>query len=604
MPDIASGESPPRARRVLVPVSNPETAPGLLHLAWTLADRQQGHVIALYVTLGDTEIDDDAIEELSKIVERERGAGVDAELMTRSAPTVARGILEVAREQGVSLVVLGFQAGRGEEQVGPIVDSVARTAPYDLVVFRSRSRQHVTLDEIKRVVMPLDGSDNARVAARMGVQLAEAYQAEPVAIYVQTDPRLPTWHGQARIDASLARLSPDDARRVRRQVVVARDVVQALAARVDEHDLVVIGFSERSPRDRWILGDVPQETLASAPGPVIVVKQAISEDSSEAERMGRRLLAQFSPRLTPAERTEVQRRAAEMSLHGINFYVLMVFSALLASFGVLQNNVGVIIGAMLVAPMRDPLMAFAAGLVQGHLRLMRDAAVTVVFGIGIGLLVSAGLGLVYPIDVPTREMLAWGKPSLLDMGVALAAGAVGAYALARKDIASVLAGVAVAVSLVPPLCTIGLALAFGDETLALGSSLLFASNIVSISLAGAAIFVWLGIRPIRTSSTLPHWVISLAVLALLAVPLARAFVEVIRLEQQTSTTRNVLAEQFEGGEVLEVELTAGDPYEVRATIRSVEWLTSLDVQEAQDALRDALGQDVALELTNVRAIEP
>ena len=606
MPENSTDESPHRARLVLVPVSNPDTAPGLLDLAWNLADREEGRVIALYVTLGDTEDDDDAIEVMTAVVEQERAEGADVELMTRTAPTVARGILDVAREQGVSLIVIGFQiAGHGKVTVGPVVESVARTTPCDLIVFRGSKQRRLDLEQVKRIVMPLNGSDNARVAARVGSQLAGAYEAEPLAIYIESDPHLPDWHGLARIEASLSRLPPDRARQVRRTVAHARDVVRGVVSRSEPDDVLVIGFSERSSLDRWIFGDIVQRMLAQAPSPVIVVKQAISEDVSEAERLGRRLLAQFSPRLTPAERTEVERHASELSLRGINFYVLMFLSALLASLGLLQNSATVIIGAMLVAPLMSPLMAFSVGLLQGRLRLMRDAALTTVTGVGIGLAVTIALGWLFPMDVATDQMLARGEPSLLDLGIALASGAVGAYAMARKDIPSALAGVAIAAALVPPLCTVGLAIAFGDQELALGSTLLFATNIVSISLAGAGIFLWLGIRPEPQAETMVNWLVSLVVLVALAVPLVSAFVDVVRLEQQTSTVRSVLTDQFAPGEVVDVRLNASEqPNEVRATIRSVEWLTSLDVQEAQAALSEALGKEVMLELTNLRAIEP
>lgn len=605
MQDHAADDIFHRARRVLVPVSNPETAPGLLDLGWKLADPEKGKVIALFVTLGDTEADDDAVEGLTAIVEAAGSKGALVELVTRSAPTVARGILDAAREQNASLIVLGFQAPeRGKNLISPVIDSVARTTPVDLIVFRGAKREPLQLADVERVLMPVNGSENSQVAARLGIMLAQAYEAEPVAIYVQSDRRQPNWNGMARIAASLAKLPPTLARQVDRQVVQAQDVVQAVHARSRPEDLVVIGFSERSSLDRWIFGDVPQRLLAQIPGPVIITKQAISDERNGATRAWHRVMDQMSPRLTPAERTEVLRHASELSLRGIDFYVLMVLSAVLASLGLLQNSAAVIIGAMLVAPLMSPLMAFAVGFLYGQLRLMRAAAVTVVTGVAIGLMVALGIGLVFPVDAATSEMLLRGEPSLLDMGVALASGAVGAYAMARKDIPSALAGVAIAAALVPPLCTTGLALAFGDEDLAAGAALLFTTNIVSISLSGAAIFIWLGIRPQRQTETVRNWAISSVVLILLAIPLASAFVEVVRLEKQTSTTRDVLTEQFDGGELLDVQLTPGDTLEVRATIRSVEWLTSLDVQEAQAALAEALGQDVSLKLTNLRAIEP
>lgn len=606
MPDTSTGDYSEHSRLVLVPVSNPETAPGLLHLAWNLADRREGHVIALYVEQGDTERDDDAMQEMAAVIEAEREQGIDVELMARSAPTIARGILDVAREQGVSLIVLGFQAGRqGKVTIGPVVEAVARTTPCDLIVFRGVRGHRLELEDVSRIVMPLNGSDNARVAARVGVQLAEIYEAEPVAVYVEGDPHMPDWHGLGRIESSLTRLPPARARAVRRTVVHARDMGYGVLSRLTPNDVLVVGFSERSPLDHWIFGNVVQRMLSQAPGSVIVVKQAIDADMSPVERVGRRFLAQFSPRLTPAERTEVRRHAMEMSVRGINFYVLMFLSSILTSLGLLQNSATVIIGGMIVAPLMWPLMSFAIGLLQGQLLLMQSALVTALTGIGIGLGVAVALGLVFPIDVPTSQMAVLGEPSLLDMGIALAAGAVGAYAMARRDIPSALAGVAVATALEPPLCTMGLALAFEDAELANGAALLLATNLVSIALAGAAVFLWLGIRPARQRTSLVNWFISLVVLVGLAVPLGSAFLEVVRLEQQTSTVRNVLTAEFEPGQVVELRLvTTGTPYEVQATIRSVEWLTPVDVQDAQDALSEALGREVSLELTNVRAIEP
>lgn len=606
MPDTSTGDYSEHSRLVLVPVANPQTAPGLLHLAWSLADRAEGHVIALYVEQGDTERDDDAVEALTAVIEAERAQGLDVELVARSAPTIARGILDVAREQGVSLIVLGFQAtGHGKVTVGPVVESVARTTPCDLIVFRGSRGHRLELEHIHRIVMPLNGSDNARVAARVGVELAERYEAEPVAVYVEDDPHMPDWHGLGRIEASLSRLPADRARIVRRSVLHARDVGYGVLSRLTPNDVLVLGYSERSPLDRWIFGNIVQRMLAQAPGPVIVVKQAIDMDMSAVERVGRRLLSQFSPRLTPAERTEVRRHAVELSVRGINFYVLMILSSFLTSLGLLQNSATVIIGAMIFAPLMWPLMAFSVGLLQGQLRLMRNSAVTAITGVLIGLGVAIAIGLVFPIDVPTSQMQVLGEPSLLDMAIALAAGAVGAYAMARRDIPSALAGVAVATALEPPLCTMGLAIAFDNQELAQGAALLLATNLVSIALAGAGVFLWLGIRPARQMANLVNWLVSLIVLVALAVPLASAFLEVVRLEQQTSTIRNVLSAEFAPGQVVDLRLvTTGTPYEVHATIRSVEWLTPVDVQDAQEALSEALGQEVSLELTNVRAIEP
>ncbi|MBN1201173.1 MAG: DUF389 domain-containing protein [Anaerolineae bacterium] len=590
------------ARRVLVPVANPATAPGLIRLGWKLSQGEKGHVLALFVTVSSAELDEAAFEEITAVVDEAKEAGISIELITRTAPSIARGILDTAREQGATLMVLGFQAPvRGKVVLGSIVESVARTTPCDLVVHRNPSRTPIMVEDVEQIILPLDGSDNSRVAARLGLALADVYDAQPTAAFIQTDPDLPSWFGLARIEASLAGLK--NTRRVQRQVIQARDVVSGILARCEAKDMIVLGFAERSPLDRWIFGNVAQRMLAQAPGPVVLTKQAIAADLSLPQRARRRLITLFSPTLTPSERTEIVRQASELCLPGINFIILMLLSSVLASLGLLQNSAAVIIGAMLVAPLMSPLMSFSIGLVQGNLRLMRTAALTTVIGVLIGLGVAVVIGGAIPHDVSTSEMLARGQPSLLDMGVALASGAAGAYAMARKDIPSALAGVAIAAALVPPLCTVGLALAFGKFALAGGAGLLFLTNIVGISLIGAAVFIWLGIRPAKFG-TRRRLVISLAVLGVLALPLAQAFIDVARTEQRIRRARHVLEQHFEDADVIDVDLAGGDPLEITATLRSFTWITAHDVQAVEQALEDDLGREVDLEITNWRAINP
>jgi uncharacterized hydrophobic protein (TIGR00271 family) len=590
-------------RRVVVPVANPSTAPGLIRLACKLAAPQDGEVTALYVVLGSGEEDGEALEDLEAIVEETQAAGSPVELVTRSATSVARGILDAAREQGATLLLMGFEApSKGKVELGPVVDAVARIAPCDLLVFRHPPHMKHAFEDIEHVILPLDGREHSHIAARFGVFLAGIVDAQASAVYIQTTPNAPTWYGLGRIEASLQGVP--NAQRVHRQVVQAGNVAAGILSRTDPEDLIVLGFSERSSLDRLIYGTVTQQVLTQAPGPVLVAKRAMREDMPAIERAGRRLLARLSPTLTPYERSEVERVALETSPVNINFIVLILLSSVLASFGLLQNSAAVIIGAMLVAPLMSPLMSFSVGLVQGQPLVLRRAAITTGFGVLMALLVAIGVGAAMPVNFSTSEMLARGQPSLIDMGVALASGAAGAYALARKDIPSALAGVAIAAALVPPLCTVGLALAFNDHVLASGAALLFLTNIVSISLAGAVIFAWLGLRPDRRVRTRFGWTVSLGLLLILTVPLGSAFLSAVRTERQTDAARTILERELTDADVLEVKLTSGTPLIITATVLSSDWVSSASVYAAQSALADELDQDVQLTVTNWRAITP
>lgn len=603
MPEQKTNFASIDVRNILVPVANPATAGALIRLACKLSEESKGRVLALYVVTPASENAEEVLEKLKAIVQEEAEGGTSLELITRTAPSAARGILDVAREQGATLMLLGFRGPtRREAELGSMIEGVARTTPCDLLVFRNPARSRVTLDDIEHVILPLDGSDNSHVAASLGLHLARLYGAQATAIFVQTDSEVSGSVGLDRIALALEDLP--EARHIHRQVVQARDVVGGVLARADANDLIVLGFSERTPLDRWIYGDVTQRILSQAPCPVIVAKRSIRGEARAYERVWRRLLMRFSPTLTPYERSEVSRVAVETSTAGVNFLVLMFLSALLASFGLLQDSVAVIIGAMLVAPLMSPLMSFAVGLVQGKLSLMRNAGLTTLGGVAIGLLVAIVVGLAMPVNFSTSEMVVRGQPSLLDMGVALASGAAGAYAVARKDVPSALAGVAIAAALVPPLCTMGLALAFGDRSLASGSGLLFLTNIVSISLAGAGVFVWLGIQPGSHVRTRLGWIVTVAVLVALSVPLGSAFLNVVRTERQTDTARAILEEELPNSEVIEVRLISGTPLNITATVLSSSWVPATEVYRAQELLASELGREVQLTVTNWRAITP
>ncbi len=583
-----------------MPVANPATALDLIHMAWKLNVDQSGRVLALLVTVTGTESTPAVLDAITAIVEEARQGGIPVELVTRTAPNVARGILDAALEYGATLLILGFQApNRGPAALGPIVEAVARTTPCDLVVYRNPSRLPVSPEEIERVVLPLDGSENSKVAARLGLTLSQVYEAAPVAFYVQTDPGLPEWMSRAHIEASLAGL--DETRRVQRQVVRANDIVSGILTRCGSNDLIVLGFSEQSSLDRWIFGDVTQRMLARASGPVVLAKRAAGDRLTLSQRLRRRWVTRLSPTLTPSERLDMIRQAAELGQPGINFVVLMVLSSMLASFGLLQSSAAVIIGAMLVAPLMSPLMSFSIGLLQGHLRLMRTAAVTVLIGVLIALGVSLVGGLIMPLDVATAEMLSRGRPSLLDLGVALASGAAGAYAMARKDIPSALVGVAIAAALVPPLCTVGLALAFGKFSLASGAGLLFLTNVVSITLAGVGVFAWLGLVPPREARTRDRLAVLALALGLLVLPLASTFLDLVHSERDISLARHVLQDQFDGATVISVELKND---KVLATVRGPDIMSRQDVETAQLALEKRLGHAIDLEIIYWRTITP
>ncbi len=180
----------------------------------------------------------------------------------------------------------------------------------------------------------------------------------------------------------------------------------------------------------------------------------------------------------------------------ISYVVLMVLSTMLAAIGLYQSSTAVVIGAMLLAPLMAPIVSLAMGLLRQDARLSRASMVTIFVGIVIALSAAMLISLLFPHKPITPEMQARLQPSLLDLGVAVVAGIAGAYTKSNKDILGSLAGVSIAVALVPPLAVAGIGLGMGDLEFFSHAFLLFSTNLIGIILAATLTFRVLGFSPV------------------------------------------------------------------------------------------------------------
>jgi uncharacterized hydrophobic protein (TIGR00271 family) len=185
------------------------------------------------------------------------------------------------------------------------------------------------------------------------------------------------------------------------------------------------------------------------------------------------------------------------------FSVLLFLSAVIATLGILGESAATVIGAMIIAPLMTPIIATAAALVMGQpSRALRStlvvlAGVTGVICVGFVLsILNTGI-----VDFASNGQITGRvEPRMIDLFGALACGAAGAFAMSRDDIADSLPGVAVSISLVPPLAIVGVSLAAGEWARALGALLLFGTNYLSILLAGGAVLALLGLSRAATES--------------------------------------------------------------------------------------------------------
>lgn len=188
---------------------------------------------------------------------------------------------------------------------------------------------------------------------------------------------------------------------------------------------------------------------------------------------------------------DLDLRSGDTAAKQSAFWTMLVLSGVIATAGVLADSTATVIGAMIIAPLSTPIMGIALGIVK---RERIRAGRFVMFGAVVVVLIGVVAAFVVPdIDLKTNSQITGRtSPTMVDLIAAIATGLAGAVGLSRRDVAAVLPGVAIAISLVPPLAVVGICLGEGSISLAMGALLLFVSNLVSMVIAGTLLFAALG----------------------------------------------------------------------------------------------------------------
>jgi len=177
-----------------------------------------------------------------------------------------------------------------------------------------------------------------------------------------------------------------------------------------------------------------------------------------------------------------------------NYLLLVVFSTIVATIGLIEDNVAVVIGAMVIAPLLGPNIALAFGTALGDRVLITRALKTNLAGMLLALGLALLIGLLWPANIESRELMARTDVGLDGIVLALVSGAAAILSL-TTGLSSTLVGVMVAVAILPPTATLGLMVASGNYHLALGSGLLLAVNVVCVNLSAKLVLLWKGVKP-------------------------------------------------------------------------------------------------------------
>jgi uncharacterized hydrophobic protein (TIGR00271 family) len=272
------------------------------------------------------------------------------------------------------------------------------------------------------------------------------------------------------------------------------------------------------------------------------------------------IFLRWEPPVSPKELAKEMEDAAAPS---IDFYLLLLLSAILATLGLIADSAAVIIGAMIIAPLMNPIVAFSYALARGNGKLFVSAALSIFTGIVLVIAVSWGVTRILHYQLIGPEIFSRGTPNLIDLGIAIASGIAGSIAWSRRKIALALPGVAIAVALVPPICVTGIGLALGDagmmdgapETvgndtiLEAGSFLLFLTNFTAMIFCGSLVFLLQGYG--RWKGAKGGILASLILLALVAIPLSFTYAK-MRFRSEVASTLVDLAPRYPEWESVEV----------------------------------------------------
>lgn len=295
---------------------------------------------------------------------------------------------------------------------------------------------------------------------------------------------------------------------------------------------------------------------------------------------------------TPREiRDAVYLFTGDVGAKQSRFWLLLVISTVIATAGIISDSTATVIGAMIVAPLAVPIQGVGVAISAGEPRPLGQSTLMVIGAALVVVSLAALLALILPELKPladNSQVTGRVSPTLVDLVAAAATGLAGAFAVARRDIADILPGVAIAISLVPPLAVVGVTAEAGDWSSALGALILFLTNVLAMIVVGVALYSGLGVlRPRQPDDTFrrrPVYAIIGVVGVLVVGALAASTYRTVQLEDwRNGATRvaegwardngdRLVQTQFQGDKLILIvagKSTGGDDRELPALLRGV-----------------------------------
>ncbi|MFK2821409.1 TIGR00341 family protein [Arcobacter sp. YIC-80] len=331
-------------------------------------------------------------------------------------------------------------------------------------------------------------------------------------------------------------------------------------------------------------------------------KESIEVDSLPKEELSEVLLKKKLPFFKRASEEDFKdlflslKKSAKITFI---FSTLMTLSTLLSTTGLFANSSPVIICAMILAPLMAPMISLSMGVVRANSFLIIQSIKTLTYGVIIALFVSSIFTCFMPLDEITYEMKSRLNPNLLDLLVAIFSGIAGAYANSKEEVIKSLAGVAIAVALVPPLSVTGIGIGLMDLDIIYGSFLLFITNLVGITLSASLTFIVLGYSPIKKAKK--GLLYTFLLLVFISVPLVNTFEKMVEKNELSNKIKELKKVNVNDKDIVLKLLDLEDKQEyvyVRMELISNSFTSTLEYKAIRKEIERRLNRKILLEVSS------
>jgi uncharacterized hydrophobic protein (TIGR00271 family) len=326
-----------------------------------------------------------------------------------------------------------------------------------------------------------------------------------------------------------------------------------------------------------------------------------AENRSAPELKARSLFGLLRvPLVAGIDHAGVLARIESESGWSAHFVFMTLMSAGIAVLGLLLSSPAVVIGAMLISPLMNPILGLGFGLATFDFAEVRRSSIALAGGAALAVLFTALIVMASPLKAPTAEILARTRPNLFDLLVALFAALAGTFAIIRGR-GETIVGVAIATALMPPLAVVGYGLATSNMPVFIGSLELFTTNFVAISLTATAMARFAGFgHALSVRQSLMQTFLLISAFVVLAVPLGFALRQIAGEAVSVNQVRALLMERF-GAQArisqLDVDF-ARDPLVVRGVIIAPR-AREISNADLRAALAAKLGRPISLQIDRI-----